>query len=114
MLSGSLTSLPATQQGDASCNGVMPLLTAGFFGYLQASFQDCMHSLLWQAHRTLEAVYSISQLPTGFFAMDYFAVWCNNGEEAEIPSFLQVRDIAARNRIALSLDLPRRLISVGP
>lgn len=46
--------------------------------------------------------------------MDYFAVWCNNGEEAEIPSFLQVRDIAARNRIALSLDLPRRLISVGP
>ena len=46
--------------------------------------------------------------------MDYFAVWCNNGEEAEIPGFLQVRDIAVRNRIALSLDLPRRLISVGP
>ena len=50
--------------------------------------------------------------------MDYFAVWCNNGEEAEIPGFLQVRDIAAQNRIALSLDLrldlPRRLISVGP
>ena len=90
MLSGSLTSLPATQQGDASCNGVMPLLTAGFFGYLQAPFQDCMHSLLWQAHRTLEAVYSISQLPTGFFAMDYFAVWCNNGEEAETLGFLQV------------------------
>jgi len=22
--------------------------------------------------------------------MDYFAVWCNNGEEAEIPGFLQV------------------------
>lgn len=38
MLSGSLTSLPATQQGDASCNGVMPLLTAGFFGYLPSIF----------------------------------------------------------------------------
>ena len=49
--------------------------------------------------------------------MDYFAVWCNNGEEAEILGFLQVfasRGITARNRIALSLDLPRRLISVGP
>ena len=82
--------LPALYFSMESCNGVMPLLTAGFFGYLQASFQDCMHSLLWQAHRTLEAVYSISQLPTGFFAMDYFAVWCNNGEEAETPGFLQV------------------------
>ena len=46
--------------------------------------------------------------------MDYFAVWCNNGEEAETPGFLQVEVFAARNRIALSLDLPRRLISVGP
>ena len=90
MLSGSFTSLPATQQGDASCNGVMPLLTAGFFGYLQASFRDCMHSRLWQAHRTLEAVYSISQLPTGFFAVDCLDVWCNNGEEAETPDFWQV------------------------
>ena len=91
MLSGSFTSLPATQQGDASCNGVKPLLTADFFGYLQASFLACMHSLWWWAHKTLEAVYSISQLLTGFFAMDCLDVWCNNGEEAETPGFLQVK-----------------------
>ena len=87
MLSGSFTSLPATQQGDASCNGVMPLLMSDFFGYLQASFRDCMHSFLWRLHKTLEAVYSISQLPTGFFVMDCLDVWCNNGEEAETPCF---------------------------
>lgn len=75
MLSGSFTSLPATQQADASFNRVMTLLTADFFGYLRASFRDCMHSLLWRAHKTLEAVYSISQLPTGFFAMDCLDVW---------------------------------------
>mgnify|MGYP007121799460 CR=1 FL=1 len=113
MLSGSLTSLPATQQGDASCNGVMPLLTAGFFGYLQASFQDCMHSLLWQAHRTLEAVYSISQLPTGFLQWIILPCGVITVKKLKLPVFAS-RGIAARNRIALSLDLPRRLISVGP
>lgn len=70
MLSENFTSLPATQREDASCNGVMPLLTADFFGYLQASFRDCMHSFLWRAHKTLGAVCNISQLPTGFFATD--------------------------------------------
>lgn len=75
MLSGSFTSLPATQQADASFNGVMTLLTADFFGYLRASFRNCMHSLLWRVHKILEAVYSISQLPTGFFAMDCLDVW---------------------------------------
>lgn len=112
MLSGSLTSLPATQQGDASCNGVMPLLTAGFFGYLPSIFSGLYaqvfygkrieHSKQFTAYRN--------------YRLD-FLQWCNNGEEAEILGFLQVfasRGITARNRIALSLDLPRRLISVGP
>lgn len=91
MLSGSLTSLPATQQGDASCNGVMPLLTAGFFGYLPSIFSGLYAQVFYGKrieHSKQFTAYRNYRLD--FFAMDYFAVWCNNGEEAEILGFLQV------------------------